>query len=403
MDVGPHTADTHKPSIIIIYQAAYNLVFHPLSKIPGPRWSAVSSIPYLLATFAGNQPFYLHDLHEKYGDVVRIAPDSLSFSDPDAAKELYVERPGATELRKDPQVYTVSLNGAYSILNVPNHADHIRYRRLLNPGFSDRAIRDQESVVKLYVDLLMQRLRENANRGSQDMVAWFNWTTFDIIGDLTFNQPFGCLEKSAYHPWITAVFQVVKSAVVMSGLARYPLVKHFLVLLFRERIQAALINSTEFTKAMVDHRVSSNVERIDFLSYALQQKSDKEFMTREEIEATSTILIIGGSETSATLLSAATYYLLTNPHVLQKLVAEIRGEFQKEEEINMLTVNQLPYLQAVIKEALRIFPPVTLGSPRIVEGNGKAISGIMVPSGVSNAALNKVLFQKFFGSCTSSY
>lgn len=348
----------------------------------------------MLATFAGNQPFYLHDLHEKYGDIVRTGPDSLSFADPDAAKELYAERPGAPELRKDPLVYPVSLNGSFSILNAPNHADHNRYRRLLNPGFSDRAIRDQESVVKLYVDLLMQRLRENAARGPQDMVAWFNWTTFDIIGDLTFNQPFGCLEKSAYHPWITAVFQMVKTVVVMSGLGRYPLVKRIILFVFKKKIQAARIKSTEFTKAMVDHRVSSKAERIDFLSYALQHKSDKEFMTREEIEATSTILILGGSETSATLLSAATYYLLNHPHVMQKLVGEIRGEFQKEEDINMLSVNQLPYLQAVIKEALRIFPPVTLGSPRVVEGHGKAIGGIMVPSGVRNAPLGKDLFSR---------
>ena len=124
-------------------------------------------------------------------------------------------------------------------------------------------------------------------------------------------------------------------------------------------------------------------------------------MTREEIESTSTILILGGSETSATLLSAATYYLLTHPHVMQKLVQEIRGEFKKEQEINMLSVSQLPYLQAVIKEALRIFPPVTLGSPRVVEGNGKAIGGIMVPSGV-RIPFSQNRPWNFFGSCIVS-
>jgi cytochrome P450 len=365
----------------------YRLLFHPLAKFPGPRWNAVTSVPYLLATFAGDQPRYLHRLHEIHGDVVRTTPNTLSFSSPDAAREIYSGRPGVPELRKDPHFYTKAVSGAYSILTTPSHADHVRYRRLLNPGFSDRAIREQEPTVSRYVDLLMQRLHENSARGAQNMVAWFNWTTFDLIGDLTFNQPFGCLDESAYHPWITFVFGTVKSTVLMAGLFRYPIIKSLLLILFGHKIQAARNQSAEFTKGMVEYRLASKTDRTDFLSHALQERSDKDFMTRAEIEATSAILILGGSETSATLLSGAVYYLLKDPHAMRKLVGEIRAEFQKEQEINMVNVSKLPYLEAVLKEALRIFPPVTLGSPRIVEGNPRAIGGVLVPPGVSIESL----------------
>lgn len=286
-------------------------------------------------------------------------------------------------MRKDPVFYGRPPNGVYSILSEPSQANHNRQRRLLNPGFSDRAIREQESVVSHYVDLLMQRLHENSTRGAQDMVAWFNWTTFDVIGDLTFNQPFGCLENSAYHPWITAIFNAVKSIVILGGLSQYPPAKRLILLLFSNQINAARNSSNMFTKKMVAHRKSSNTDRIDFLSYALKHRSDTEFMTADEIEATSTILILGGSETSASLLSGAVYYLLKHPKMMQNLVDEIRGEFQQEQDINIVTVGKLTYLQAVIKESLRIFPPVTIGSPRLVEGAGKAIDGIMVPGGVS--------------------
>ena len=118
-------------------------------------------------------------------------------------------------------------------------------------------------------------------------------------------------------------------------------------------------------------------------------------MTPAEIESTSGILVLGGSETSATLLSGAVYYLLKYPHLMQKLVDEIRGEFKQEEDINIVTVSKLTYLQAVIKEALRIFPPVTSGSPRVVDGSGKAIEGVMVPAGVSNDLWQGPLLELF--------
>lgn len=71
-------------------------------------------------------------------------------------------------------------------------------RRNLNPGFSEKAVRAQESIIMGYVDLLMKRLHENCH-DPVDMVKWLNATTFDIIGDLTFGESFGSLETSHIH------------------------------------------------------------------------------------------------------------------------------------------------------------------------------------------------------------
>lgn len=49
-----------------------------------------------------------------------------------------------------------------------------------------------------YFDLLIQRLHENADK-PVDLVKWYNFTTFDIIGDLTFGESFDCLETSTLH------------------------------------------------------------------------------------------------------------------------------------------------------------------------------------------------------------
>jgi len=45
----------------------------PLSKIPGPFWNKLSPLPWRLAFLKGTAPFLALDLHEKYGQVVRVS------------------------------------------------------------------------------------------------------------------------------------------------------------------------------------------------------------------------------------------------------------------------------------------------------------------------------------------
>jgi cytochrome P450 len=103
----------------------------------------------------------------------------------------------------------------------------------------------------------------------------------------------------------------------------------------------------------------------------------------EKLQANSSILIIGGSETTATLLSGVTYFLLTNPNTLQRLTDEVRSAFKSEDEINFNTVSNLPYMLACLDEALRMYPPVPIGLPRVVPRGGVNICGYYVPEKVS--------------------
>lgn len=102
-------------------------------------------------------------------------------------------------------------------------------------------------------------------------------------------------------------------------------------------------------------------------------------MTEGEIFGNSSILIIAGSETTATLLSGATYYLLKNPHVWEKLKAEVRGHFKSADDINFVTTGQLPYLFAVLEESLRQYPPVPIRLPRRTGSEVEVIDGYEVP------------------------
>ena len=110
---------------------------------------------------------------------------------------------------------------------------------------------------------------------------------------------------------------------------------------------------------------------------------EEKALTKKEIDATAVIFLIAGSETTATLLSGATYLLLKHPDIYAKLVHEVRSKFTKQSDITMEAVNNMDYLIAFLQEALRYYPPVPTGFPRVVPQGGDNISGHYIPEGVS--------------------
>jgi len=97
------------------------------------------------------------------------------------------------------------------------------------------------------------------------------------------------------------------------------------------------------------------------------------------------LLVIAGSETTATLLTGATYFLLSNPRTLEKLKAEVRSSFKSDNEITLTSVGNLTYMLACLNESLRRYPPVAVGLPRTVPKGGANVAGTFIPEGVSQA------------------
>lgn len=103
----------------------------------------------------------------------------------------------------------------------------------------------------------------------------------------------------------------------------------------------------------------------------------------EELSSNAGLLIVAGSETTATLLSGATFFLTSNPTALRRLTEEVRSTFKRKEDITLRSVQSLPYMLACLNESLRQYPPVATGLPRRAPPGGAAIAGTLVPEGVS--------------------
>ena len=129
------------------------------------------------------------------GPVVRISPNELSFDDESAWKDIYGSRNGHKNFHKDPiHVGSVEAIPGVTTITMADDVNHARQRRALSHAFSSKALLEQEYIVRHYVDIFSVKMREFAKLDQVvDLVDWFAYTTFDIIGDMAMGEPFGCL------------------------------------------------------------------------------------------------------------------------------------------------------------------------------------------------------------------
>jgi cytochrome P450 len=243
-------------------------------------------------------------------------------------------------------------------------------------------MREQESTVIRFIDLLLQRIHEEADGGrtALNAEAWYNWTTFDITGSLIFGQAFGCLQSSKYHAWIEFLFGTIKWGIGISTLSYIGF--HWLVQLLYHYAGSgkALARVREYTRVMLEKRMEMSEGREDLFEGLVRRREEWD-LSFEKLGSNAFILILAGSETTATTLAGATYFLLTNPDALSRLQHEVRTTFKSADDINIASVSKLSYMLAVLNEALRMYPPVTSNLVRVVPSGGAQIAGHFVPEG----------------------
>ena len=166
----------------------------------------------------GRLPYRISELHEQYGPVVRLAPAELSYTD-DAWNDIYAKPVGKPQLRKDLLQFLLPSTGYKGLLFEDNDIEHSRMRfvskktafqhfnaniarRNFSHAFSDKSMREQEPIINKYIIQLIHRLHENVNK-PVDLVNWYNFCTFDVIGDLVFGESFDCLHTSKLHACIS--------------------------------------------------------------------------------------------------------------------------------------------------------------------------------------------------------
>jgi cytochrome P450 len=328
----------------------------------------------------------VRDLHERYGPVVRIAPDELSFTTSAAWKVIYGTRSPEFEKCLDGRGIAgppAKNKGGHAVAIISAPQDrHARLRRAISPGFSDRALREQEVFLQAHTDKLIAQLKRNGAAGPLDLVRWFSLTTFDVISDLAFGKPAGCLDN-ADQPWLQVIGSRARTIVW------YQLSTYYNLGRWTEKFQdnkaiEARAKHIQLTAGKVQERLKRHAEgsdRKDLMSYILDNETEK--LSNAELIAMASSFIVAGSGTAATALSGIAFFLGRNPDKYAQLAYEIRSAFSKAEDITIESTSRLIYLKAVIDEGMRMYPPSPSTLPRFVPGKGCEIDGKWVPGGTA--------------------
>ncbi|OAA41414.1 P450 monooxygenase 1 [Cordyceps fumosorosea ARSEF 2679] len=383
--------------VVAVYLCAatfYNVLLHPLRDIPGPILFRASVLPKSYYMIGGILQFKVKSLHDEYGAIVRIAPNEISVVGAGAWNDVYGRRSGGGgELSKYYDFYVLDKSSPRDIITA-EPAQHRVLRRLLAHGFSERSMHAQGSIIGGYIDILISSLRSSCDNGDAvvDLNQWLNWTTFDIIGNLSFGSDASNLRGAEWTPWVKASAKHNKAMAIVACLKGLGFGK-----LIKLAIRCGLLPTQgylDYIKSHVKERAQLGVERPDFIEGLIQEQNG---LSLDEIARNGEALIGAGSESTATFLSGAIYALLTHPEWLEKVTTEVRTAFKSEEEIDFTSVKHLDCMLACLHETFRYYPPVTNGMPRVAPKGGTLICGTFVPENLLTCARFRLWWQSGSG------
>ncbi|TPX07116.1 uncharacterized protein E0L32_011011 [Thyridium curvatum] len=409
-----HAVAQHWLAISVSLVFAYllkNRFHNGLNKYPGPFLASLTDWWRFWDVY-GQRPEITHQkLHAKYGDVVRLGPNSLSFADPKALKQIYGLNKGM--VKSDfyiVQQAVVQGHRLSSLFSTTDENFHAQFRRCVNSAFAMSALVQYEPFVDNTTKIFLKQTEKlfAASKEACDFTRWLQFYAFDVIGEITYSKRHGFIEKNqdidGIVSYLTGLFLYVAPIGQIPFLdllflknpiylklsqwgwfdATFPVAKFA-----RDRMAERLSDTSSEKGPLLPTKAATMKESPDLLSkFLAAHETRPEFMTNNLVQTMAVSMAFAGSETTAISLSSVFYFLLRNPACLAKLRREIddagRAGLFSDTETGLVTwheAQKLPYLDACIKEAFRMHPAAGLPLERIVPPQGMEVCGHHVPGG----------------------
>ncbi|KAH6659961.1 cytochrome P450 [Truncatella angustata] len=343
--------------------------YSKLSDIPGPFFASITRLWHVRHIIIGDQNVKLVELHKEHGHFVRVSHDEVSVSHPDAMKKILL-----APLRKFPDW---RWENPFAELDPKKK---IERSRNFAPAYALSSILKSEAAIDDVIAKLCDWMNEYADeKKPMDLDWFFTYASFDIIGEVIFSKQFGFIEtgtdvKNAIHN--------VANLNAYGAIAGFYHWFHYLVcnplVTWTQLMPYGHMYDVTFTA--IDQRRKNPDARYDLIAHWLKQHEEHpERLSMRNIEAHSFQAVGAGSDTVSSGLQSFVYHIIRNPEGRhwQKCRDEIRDAQSQgmcnERVVSFADAQKLPYLQACIKEGLRVFSPTPMGLPREVPTGGLTI------------------------------
>ncbi|KAF2721434.1 cytochrome P450 [Polychaeton citri CBS 116435] len=367
--------------------------------------AGITNLPAIILSYGGFRSKHLYELHKSGMPVVRTGPNSLSYSDVRAIKDIYGH---STKCTKDGN-YVVQAGTHYHLADVVDKGEHARKRKVLSSAFAIKNLEEWEFKVADKLERLVAQFDKRCSTDEETVVIdyrpWTNYFTLDAIADIglshmlhfldngndrtTTIRPDGttyevnfreCLYANSratsvlgfsydYYPWLCKLSKLSPSFSRLwqldegwSGIAPY---------LAQQRLK----------------RYQAGEKLDDFFEALMHDKNSVDHnLEWGEIVAEINIMMNAGSTTTAISMANVMYQMCKQPKIMETLRREIDDVIDDDEDITPYDkVKYLPYLRACLDESLRMFPPISHGLTRETPEEGAIIAGDFIPGGTSVA------------------
>jgi hypothetical protein len=172
----------------------YRLYLHPLSRTPGPKIAACTSLWLAYHTYIGDECTVVFDLHRKYGPVLRVAPNDVDIADAGAIDAIYIARGGFPKARAYSKFDIDGHQTIFSTLKLPERATRAK---AVAPLFSTASIRQSEDLSTVFDDFV-GRLKREAGKGRPvDVLDISRCMAIDAMSTYLFNHRYGALNEES--------------------------------------------------------------------------------------------------------------------------------------------------------------------------------------------------------------
>ncbi|KAK3387936.1 pisatin demethylase [Podospora didyma] len=362
-------------------------VYAQLRHFPGPPLAGWSRLPLIVWTMSGRAHLKYQEISETYGPIARIAPTVLLSSDVEFMRKIAAAR---SKYRRNEWYMAFRFNpDRDTIISHRDDEEHARLKMKLAPGYSGKEIDGLEAKIDANVKAFVKLIETSYLSGPSDtkpfdLAEKTQFFTLDTIADISFGSPIGCLANDS--DMYGYLKQAAASFPFFMVLGLFPRIMHILALDSVKRFLPSAKDSLGMGRIM---RLASETAGKRFplkddegVHRDMLGSFIRHGLTRAEAEAESLVQILAGGETTATTIRMTIFHVSTNPRVLNKLRAEI-FRVRPSSPLTDAEAKNMPYLQAVVKEGLRIFPPITGLLFKDTPIGGDTYDGKFIPGGTA--------------------
>ncbi|MCJ1348128.1 hypothetical protein MMC31_006359, partial [Peltigera leucophlebia] len=357
--------------------AIYRLLFSPIARFPGPKLAALTNLYEFYYDFFGNGKyiFQIEKMHEKYGPIVRITPYELSIHDPDFYDKLYVS---GSVRRTELQQFCKGIDIDGSHFLTTDHDLHRRRRKPLEPFFSRLGVKRLEPMIVEAVSKLIGRFEKLKGIGTVIRLDHaFSAFSADVIGNLCCVERASFLDNENFSPETPDMIRrAVQSFPLVMG---FPLIISVLSIIPESFVPMAFQSHDlrNFRNMAREHIIDakrnkgkptkSNSNHVSLFSHIVESEMQESELSVNRLSQEAQVLLGTGMATVARTLEFICYYVITNENIKTQLQDELRDVMSgyPGKVPSWADLEKLPYLQALIKEGLRLSYGIMHRLPRV--------------------------------------